>query len=146
MNEIKKMGALDLLDFDKYPVWQTVPEELCESGDDLVQPVLGKLTICDGDTDLWVRFSGFLADGTVVEGIAMAESPPPNLILWSFRFGDKWLALNLSPAPEFVLKETGPLPFARSIDKRIQQVFPILIQSEVKVESTGNVITKEIRP
>jgi hypothetical protein len=146
MNEVKNMADLELSDFDRYQMWQTVSDEMHQSRDECVRPMPGKSSVCDGETDLWVRFTGTLADGTPVEGAALAESPPPDLLLWSFWVNGKWLVLLLPPAPAFVLKKTGPIPFAAGIGKPMDRVFPTRIRSEVSAESTGRIIIKEIRP
>lgn len=143
---MKKLSDLILSDFDECAVWETVPEEICESSDEFVWCKSGKTSIEDGESDLWVRFSGCLADGTSVKGIAMAVASPPDLLLWSFQFDGQWLVLHLPPAPDFVLHKTGPQPFAEILGKTIDKVFPIRIETEVKFETTGEIIRKVIAP
>ncbi len=74
----------------------------------------------------------------------MAESPPPTLLAWSFFVGGEWLVLHLPPAPDFVLRDSGPEAFAHKLERRIDQVFPICITSEILAEETGQRITVAI--
>ncbi|MBU3947275.1 MAG: hypothetical protein KJ826_03525 [Proteobacteria bacterium] len=145
MDDKKHISDFTLDDFDYCPIWETTLDlpEGCD--DELVRPAHGKTSIRDGESDQWVRFSGKLADGTEIKGIAMAEAPPPDLLLLSFFIEDRWIVLNLPPAPDFVLGKTGPMVFAKNLKKTLNETFPISIQSEIVAESTGRVITKIIK-
>ena len=137
----KPLNELELDDFDAVPIWAT---DLKHDDLETVLAMPGKTQIEDGESDLWVRFSGAIADGTSVRGIAMVETPPPRLLLWSFFIEGQWLTLHLPPAPEFVLARTGPDAFARTLSRHLREVFPIRIHTEVKAASTGLYITDEI--
>jgi hypothetical protein len=140
----KPLSALELSDFDEHLVWEAGGPDHCD--DEQVSPVIGKQTVRDGESNLWVRFEGSLADGTIVRGIAMAEADPATLLLWSFFVEGQWRPLHLPPAPAFVLEHTGPEPFAQALGRRLECVFPIRMRTEVKAESTGAPITALIAP
>jgi hypothetical protein len=137
----KQLSELELADFDHAPVW--IPD-FANCDDETVMPVDGKAQIVDGDTSLWIRFVGRLADGTAISGIAMAEAEPGDLLAWSFFIEGEWLALHFPPAPEFVLRETGPHRLALSLGRPMPAVFPIRIQSEVPLASSGEPIRQVI--
>jgi hypothetical protein len=137
MSNTKNIGDLELTDFEQFPIWESILDSPDGCDDELVRPVEDKNTIADGESCLWVRFTGKLSDGTQVAGIAFAESPPPSLSNWSFFIEGKWLALLLPPAPDFVLAKTGPEVFAKSLERDLSEVFPIRLKSEVVFENTG---------
>jgi hypothetical protein len=143
---MKSIGDLELADFDDHVIWESALNGPDGCDDEAVRPVSGKSTVADGDSNLWVRFVGTLADGTGIAGIAFAESPPPTLSNWSFLFEGTWLVLHLKPAPPFVLAKTGPEPFAKALHRTLAQVFPIKISSEIVAEATGQPITATINP
>jgi len=141
---VKSLADLALADFDTHLVWEAGGPDHCN--DELVSPVVGKRSVRNGESNLWVRFEGALADGTALAGIAMAEADPATLHLWSFFVEGQWLHLHLPPAPAFVLQETGPESFAHALGRPVEQVFPIRISTEVTAETTGALITALIAP
>ena len=146
MSNTKTIGNLELTDFDQFPVWESALDLPDGCDDEMVRPVEGKDIIADGDSNLWVRVVGELADGTSIAGIAFAESPPPSLSNWSFFIESKWLVLYLPPAPDSVLEKDGPRAFAKSLERDLHQVFPIRVKSEVVFENTGQELQVTIKP
>ena len=146
MSNTKNIGDLELIDFDRSPIWESALDLPDGCDEEVVRPVKGKSVVADGDSNLWVRVVGKLADGTDIAGIAFAESPPPSLSNWSFFIEDKWLTLFLSPAPDFVLAQSGPKVFAGSLGRDLYEVFPIQLESQVTFENTGQQLYVTIEP
>ena len=138
----KPLADLTLADFDFARVWAS---DLANDDIETVYPVMGSDMIGTSDpASLWVRFSGMLADSTPIAGIATPRDAPPDLLLPSFLIEGKWHVLHLPPAPDFVLKDTGPDAFARALGRGLAQVFPIYLRADVKARSTDRQIEKVI--
>jgi hypothetical protein len=146
MSKTKNIGDLELVDFDRFPIWKSALDLPDGCDNEMVRPVAGKSIVADGDSNLWVRVVGKLADGTDIAGIAFAELPPPSLSNWSFFIEGKWLVLLLPPAPDFVLAKSGPRVFAESLGRDLHKVFPIRLKSEVVFENTGQELHVTIEP
>ena len=146
MSNTKNIDDLELIDFDRFPIWESALDLPDGCDEEMVRPVEGKSIVADGDSNLWVRVVGTLADGTGIAGIAFAESPPPSLSNWSFFIEGKWLVLLLPPAPDFVLAKSGARAFAESLGRDLHKVFPIRLVSEVAFEGTGQQLHVTIEP
>jgi hypothetical protein len=137
----KHLGELELADFDLAPVWAS---DVAGCDEETVEPRRDLTAVPDDVHGLWVRFHGALADGTPLSGIAMAVSPPPELILHSFFVEGRWLSLLFAPAPEFVLSQEGPERFAEQLSRPIGSVFPLQVVSDVPASCDGQPIRQTI--
>lgn len=124
----KPLSELDLADFDVAPVWSSNIEG-CD--DETVEPRPEMHVVPENRHGLWVRFRGALADGTAADGIAMAECPPPNLLLHSFHIDGEWYSVHFPPAPDFVLAHDGPQRLAEQLHRPIADVFPITVVTDI---------------
>lgn len=131
---MKQLGDIELVDFDFAAVWAA---DVAGCGDESLTPRPDLADVPENVHGLWVRFRGDLNDGTPVVGIAMAECPPPNLLLHSFFIGQGWHSLHFSPAPQFVLEHDGPDAFARRLGRAPADVLPIRIRTDVPASTTG---------
>jgi hypothetical protein len=56
-------------------------------------------------------------------------------LLWTVWTGDEDVTLVAPPAPPFVLAKQGPIPFAASFGKPLEQVFPLRLDVVTPFES-----------
>ena len=136
----KKLKDITLEDFDGHPIWYDLHgdedklEGLVESLDQVAELSLAL------EHHVWCRILVRLNDGTKLKGIGMYFSDSGQLGNFSIKSGGNWLSLLLPPAPDFVLAESGPTQLARSLDKNYSEVFPLIIETELKESYTGRTV------
>ncbi len=59
----KRLDDLELSDFDDAPMWSSGAEHCDE---EVVGPLIGRDSLRNGESNMWVRFQGSLADQTPV--------------------------------------------------------------------------------
>ncbi|WP_144555865.1 hypothetical protein [Bacillus sp. X1(2014)] len=131
----KSIHELELGDFDVHPVWKTVEFDADEL-DELVEPFEIDKEVIDFQEDYWVRIKGVLNDGSEIYGIGQINIEEGNIFSMSFFVKGDWEVLHLPPAPDFVLEETGPIPFASKLSKEINCVFPMKVLPNMAKEVT----------
>ena len=136
---MKLLSDLEIEDFQNNPVWQFANDAPGDVDYDHVVPVRTEKQVYDDDSGVMVLFDGVLADNRKVKGIVSVNGNPAEILPgYSFNFDNEWLPLTLPPSPEFVLDKEGPKVFSRHLGEEIDEIFPILITTQVSFSSTGS--------
>lgn len=123
-----------------YPLWRVVEYD-ANDAEQLVEPFDCKIEGINIEEDYWIRIKGELNDGSELLGSGQINFKEGEIFSISLLVNEEWEVLHLPPAPDFVLEESGPIPFASKLKKEINRVFPMKIKSDVS-KVTGKDIVK----
>jgi hypothetical protein len=142
---MKPLDQLQLTDFDEHKVWRFLRDGAGKIDYTRVEPVRTGALLVPEDVLVMVRLAVTLADGTSLQGVANVDGNPPTLYpgvtLESKR---KWFRLMRPPAPALVLEKEGPQSLCQFLGKKQEAVFPIQIETEVRVAGTGETMAQTL--
>ncbi len=142
---VKALDQLEMRDFDDQKVWRFVRDAAGEVNYGRVEPVRSGALLVPEDSLVMVRVVATLADGTSLMGIANVDGNPPTIYPGiTLESGDRWFRLMLPPAPEPVLENKGPRSLCQFLGKAQEAVFPIRIETEVRVAATGQTMVQTL--
>ncbi|UPM56337.1 hypothetical protein [Gottfriedia acidiceleris] len=132
MFEKKSIHDLELSDFNEFPIWKIVDYDVDNDDEMLVEPLFNEGESINKLDTYMVRIKGDLADGTEIYGIGDVDFGKNKIFNFTFQLSKtNWEVLNLPPAPDFVLEESGPIPFAKKLSKSIQNVYPMKLSADI---------------
>lgn len=118
-----------------HPAWEATGE--IDEGDQVLVPALltadGRVASSVGE--VWCRSSCRFADGEVHRACAMYRGDGHlGPLGWTVSSGDAEVPLIVPPAPPSVLAMEGPTVFSQAFNKKVDEVFPLEITSDVEFE------------
>ncbi|MFB7142828.1 hypothetical protein ACFCYN_24860 [Gottfriedia sp. NPDC056225] len=98
----------------------------------LVEPLFNERESINKLDSYMVRIKGDLADGTEIYGIGDVDFDENKIFNFTFQISKgNWEVLDLPPAPDFVLEESGLIPFAKKLSKSVHNIFPMKLSADI---------------
>ena len=122
-----KLSELSYQQLDKIDAWQVLLESY-EDEELILTPATknnhGQIGNSVGE--VWCLCKAIFNNGTEYKASAMCRGDSnEGPLLWTVWNGKEDVTLILPPAPDFVLKEEGPIPFCEKFELSQDFVFPI---------------------
>jgi hypothetical protein len=124
--EYGRLSELNIGSFANNDSWM-IAEESIEDNDVLLKPaykIKGRVSKKNGE--VWCLSKALFSNGEIYSASSMCRGDSDQgPLLWSVWNGEKYVALIVPPAPDFVLESEGPIAFCNEFARNPEDVFPI---------------------